>query len=231
MAKKLVLLTTTGAGTWTVPTDWVDPGSQIICIGGGGGGGRAAINTTAGSAGGGGAWSTVSTLGLAAGATVYINVGAGGAGGAANNTDGVSGGDTWLNKAANSAPTLTTQGALAKGGVGGAALSTGGGGGGGAGGASASGVGTTKYSGGTGGGGGFAARSAGGGGGAAGSGVPPGWTAHAQWFDCRAFAGYPRSGRWRARGRCADGNRANTGSKGQDGTSSPPRRSVILWAY
>ena len=49
---KVIFLTTTGAGTWTVPADWNSSNNTIECIGGGGGGGSG--NTAGGGGGGGG---------------------------------------------------------------------------------------------------------------------------------------------------------------------------------
>lgn len=134
--------TTTGAQTFTVPAGV----TQIIaeCYGAGGGGG--AGGSGGGNGAGGGAYSQ-QVLTVVPGSTVWINVGLGGTGGAILNGSGTAGGDTWLNIASNAIPTLTSQGALAKGG----GLGAGNGGTAGAGGAAASGVGTIKNSGGAGG--------------------------------------------------------------------------------
>lgn len=78
--EKKVFLTSTGAGTWTVPTDWVNTDNSIEVIGGGGG------EST--SAGGGGAYSKVTNVTLTPGASVNYAVGAGG--------NGVDGGDTFF---------------------------------------------------------------------------------------------------------------------------------------
>ena len=107
MTTKVVFITTTGAGTFTVPSDF---GSlvSVECIGGGKSG------ATGGAAGGGGAYSLSNAVtGLTAGGTAYVSVGAAGA-------------DTWFNAASNAAPSTTAQGALAKGstsGTGGASAS------------------------------------------------------------------------------------------------------------
>jgi hypothetical protein len=150
MATKVVFVTSTGAVT--VPSDF---GSLVsVEVIGAGAGGKPAPSGSGGEGGGGGAYSSSTAVtGITAGGTVYVSTGASGA-------SGVAGGDTWFNAASNAAPTLTTQGALAKGGAIGAS------GTGGLGGASASGVGTTKFSGGN--GGGSVAGAFGGGGGAAG---------------------------------------------------------------
>jgi hypothetical protein len=150
MATKVVFVTSTGAVT--VPADF---GALVsVEVIGAGAGGKPAPSGTGGEGGGGGAYSSSTAVtGITAGGTVYVSTGSGGA-------SGVAGGDTWFNAASNAAPTLTTQGALAKGGAIGAS------GTGGAGGASASGVGTTKLSGGN--GGASVSGAFGGGGGSAG---------------------------------------------------------------
>lgn len=107
MATKVVFITATGAGTFTVPSDFSSLVS-VECIGGGKSG------TSGGAAGGGGAYSLSDAVtGLTAGGTAYVSVGAAGA-------------DTWFNAASNAAPSTTAQGALAKGstsGTGGASAS------------------------------------------------------------------------------------------------------------
>jgi hypothetical protein len=150
MAIKVVFVTSTGAVT--VPSDF---GTLVsIEVIGAGAGGKPAPSGTGGEGGGGGAYSSSTAVtGITAGGTVYVSTGSGGA-------SGVAGGDTWFNAASNAAPTLTTQGALAKGGAIGAT------GTGGLGGAAASGVGTTKFSGGN--GGASVSGAFGGGGGSAG---------------------------------------------------------------
>ena len=129
----------------------------------------AGYNTASGTGGaGGGGYSkiTSSDLSVAANATIYTSVGAGG-------SSNVAGGDTWANATSNAAPTLTSQGVLAKGGASGQSGTTGG-----SGGLATSGVGSTKFSGGNGGtgvsgtnAGGGGAASAAGNGGQGGSGV------------------------------------------------------------
>jgi len=154
MAQKVVFITTIGAGTFTVPVDFASLVS-VEAIGGGGGGG----SSTSNGGGGGGAYAkSTSVTSLVAGGTAYYSVGIFGVGG----STGTAGGDSWFNAASNAAPTLNTQGCLAKGGGGG-------GNSGGSGGASASCIPITgAFSGGTGGNPG--GTSAGGGGGAAGPG-------------------------------------------------------------
>lgn len=161
---KTVVLTTTGASTYTIPADFSSFVSVEVIGGGGGSRGSNSASTVSSAGGGGGAYSkTTGITGLTAGATTYVSIGAGGTAGTSTPGNGGTGGDTWFNKTTNAAPTLTSDGALAKGGVGSSGTASA------AGGASASGVGTTKYSGGASGAAGSGVNSkAGGAGGGAG---------------------------------------------------------------
>jgi hypothetical protein len=107
MATIVIFVTSTGAVT--VPADF---GTLVsVEVIGGGAGGKPAPSGAGGEGGGGGAYSSSTAVtGITASGTVYVSTGAGGA-------SGVAGGDTWFNAASNAAPTLTTQGALAKGGA------------------------------------------------------------------------------------------------------------------
>ncbi len=108
-AVKTVFITTPGTGTFTVPSDFVSLDS-VEAIGGGGASSGGA--TTGG--GGGGAYAKSTTVtGLVANGLVFTNVGTAGSG-----TRGSGGGDSWCNVVSNAAPTLDTQGVLAKGGGG-----------------------------------------------------------------------------------------------------------------
>jgi hypothetical protein len=147
-----VFLTTTGSGTWTVPSDWNNASNSIEVIGAGGGG----AGGNWGGAGGGGAYSKIINLSLTVGASITIQVGVGGAGATTVGGTASAGGDTWFNGAS-----LGVSSVGAKGGSGADAAGNGG-----TGGASASGVGTTKFSGGD--GGACPGFGGGGGGGAAG---------------------------------------------------------------
>jgi hypothetical protein len=163
----VVILTTTGASAWTVPAG-VTQLDKIEVWGAAGSGANRGSQPPTG--GGGGAYSAVVNLAVTAGASVFCSIGSGGAsqtvsGSVAPDGDGFAGGDTWANIASNAAPTLATQGALAKGGAGGLGAGTGSHAGG-AGGLASGGIGTTKFSGGNG-GSGTPAGSATGGGGAA----------------------------------------------------------------
>ena len=144
----------TSGTSYTLPSDWGAPYSvEAIAAGGGG-------YANSGGGGGGGAYAKItdSDITLSASQSVYIQIGAGGA--AAS-----SGTDSWLNASANTAPSTTSQGVLAKAGQGG------GGSAGGAGGLSSASVGSTKNSGGA---GGSAPSSSGSGGGGAGGPHGPG---------------------------------------------------------
>ena len=167
----LQFITTPGASTWTVPADCTS-----VTVGGYGAGGGA--NSPYGA--GGGAYAA-STIAVTPGATVYCSVGSGGAG-VATEGDGHAGGDTWLNKAANSAPLVSANGVLAKAGHG----ATGGGieggdGSPGAGGSAAACVGSTAYSGGSGGSGHIGGGGGGGGAGPFGAGKAGGASTGTGW--------------------------------------------------
>lgn len=103
-AVKTVFITASGA--YTIPADF----SSLISIEGigAGAGGMVGALFNPGDGGGGGAYAKNTTLtGLTAGGTVYVQCGVGG-------SSGNSGTDTWFNKSANSAPTLSSDGILAK---------------------------------------------------------------------------------------------------------------------
>ena len=104
-----LLVTTTGAGSWTVP---VGVTSATVESWGAGGGSMGQDNSNGASSGGAYAKSVIS---VTPGNTVYYSVGVGGTGAQAS---GGSGQDSWVNKAANSAPSSSSNGVLAKGGSG-----------------------------------------------------------------------------------------------------------------
>ena len=64
---KQIVLTITGAGTWTVPADWNNSNNKIEVIGGGGNGGT--------SGGGGGAYARGANVSLTVGASIAYSVG------------------------------------------------------------------------------------------------------------------------------------------------------------
>jgi hypothetical protein len=116
MATTVIYLTS--GTTWSVPLDW-DNGANIIeVIGGGGAMSMGQPNVQVDGAGGGGAYSKIFNTTLTPGATVNINVGSGGTGAATINTNGTSGGDTWL--ASNNTATLITSPGVIVGAKGGA---------------------------------------------------------------------------------------------------------------
>jgi hypothetical protein len=98
MATITRVLTTSGA--FVIPADFASGSTlQVECIGSGNGNGAGG---SSGNGGGGGAYAKTNAItGLAAGNTVYISAG--------------SATDSWFNKAANSAPSTTVNGCLAKG--------------------------------------------------------------------------------------------------------------------
>jgi hypothetical protein len=93
----MTIVAITSGTTWTVPAGVT--AATIECIGGG--------------SLGGGAYSKTNSVTLTPLSTVYINIGAGGV---FEFSGANAGGDTWFNKTTNSAPSTTTNGALAKGG-------------------------------------------------------------------------------------------------------------------
>lgn len=137
-AKGVVVIATSGTGTWLVPDDWDSANNSVEVIGGGAGGSR---SQNSGGGGGGGAYAKVTNLTLTPGSTVTYQIGAGGVG-------NQSGGDTWFNRTSGSATTCnaSTMSVCAKGGSVNAESNVGGSGGQ----ASAS-VGQVKFSGGNGG--------------------------------------------------------------------------------
>ncbi len=148
-----IVLSTAGAGTWTVPANWNSSNNKIEVVGAGAGG--ASFNfTSAGSVGGGaGAYSNITNLSLTPGATINYSIGTGGTG-ETSSSAAQSGSDTWFN-----ATVYASASVAAKGGSGVSNGNTGG-----VGGAAASGIGTTKNSGGNGGNSGTNNAGAGGGG-------------------------------------------------------------------
>lgn len=142
------VITSTGSGTYTVPTDYTVPDSVVHCIGAGASGSLLRSSTGAPrsvTGGGGGAYASKSDVSLTPGGSVSRTVGAGGAAlgptGTTQATVGNAGGDTDFNSST----------VLAKGGQPGGVNSSSGTSTGGVGGSAASCVGDVKYSGGNGG--------------------------------------------------------------------------------
>lgn len=107
MAIKTIFITS--GTTFTIPSDF---GSlvSVECLGAGGGIYAPSIPSSLSRSGGGGGGyaKTTAITGLAANGTAFVNVGAG-----ATTTNG---GNTWFNGSANAEPTVSTEGALARGG-------------------------------------------------------------------------------------------------------------------
>lgn len=76
-----IFLTTTGAGTWVVPSNWNNSNNSIECLAGGGSG------TTTGGAGGGSAYAKATNVTLTPGAQISYSI-------------GVAATDTWFNGSA-----------------------------------------------------------------------------------------------------------------------------------
>lgn len=151
----LTFLTTTGANTWTVASDWNSVNNTCDTIGAGGAGGGCNSGRSSGGAGGG--FSQTPNVSLTPGASVNYTVGAGGTG--VNGAAGNAGGSTFFN-----GTTLAGSSVGANGGGGGITAGTA------VAGASTTGaVGTTKYA-----GGGSSAVTASAGSGGGGAGGPNG---------------------------------------------------------
>ena len=131
----ITIISATGAGSLSFGAGTL----EMWVIGGGAAEGNDGVTKTW--TGGGGAYSST-THTLTGPTTAYYSNGAGATG--VSGSNGSPGGDSWANIVSNAAPTLTSQGSLAKGGVNGTTSGAG------AGGAAGSGVGTIKYSGGAG---------------------------------------------------------------------------------
>lgn len=113
MALKTIFITTTGAGSFTIPADWTSVNS-IHVLGAGAGGKTGAAAASGG--GGAGQYRTITNITKTPGASITISVGA--AGGA-----GANGGNTWWDGASFNTGTVNAQGgqttATGTGGVGG----------------------------------------------------------------------------------------------------------------
>jgi hypothetical protein len=109
-------ITATGAGTFTVPSNWNSSNNTIEVIGGGGGGFGNGVTGTQAAGGGGGAYAIKNNLALTRGASITVGVGAGGPGGPSGN-NGTDGGDTFFNRTAGGSNTCAdTTSVCAKGG-------------------------------------------------------------------------------------------------------------------
>ena len=155
----IIFLTTTGAGTWTVPADWNSSNNRIECVGGGGSGMPTIYGGGLGNGGGGGGYSRIDNLSLTPGASINYTVGTGGIAGAIGSGTSASGGDTWFNGLSLGASSVGAKGGT--GGTNNSATPP-------AGGQASSGVGTFRLNGGAGGASITGSPGGGGGGGAGG---------------------------------------------------------------
>src|SRR5262247_2900487 len=96
MATVTVYLTTTGAGTWTVPAG-VSTLDSVETIGGGGSAGRGQNGVSFPAGGGGAAYSKIAPLSVTPSSSIDYTVGAAGTQPAGVNRNGNAGGDTWFN--------------------------------------------------------------------------------------------------------------------------------------
>jgi len=99
-------ITTTGAGAWTVPSNWNSATNNVYLIGGGGGGAGGDSPTTnrrGGGGGGGGGFTLVSNFSASPGSSISLVVGAAGTGGAGGGSAGATGGNTTWNGGAYTA--------------------------------------------------------------------------------------------------------------------------------
>jgi hypothetical protein len=100
-----------GATSFTVPDNFTGS-SYFLVLGAGGGAGKRSVGTAAAGGGGGGAVAVASNLNVSRGQTIYLNAPTGGAGATTSGAGG-SPANAWVNIAANSQPTLATNGAYA----------------------------------------------------------------------------------------------------------------------
>lgn len=104
-----IFLTTTGANTWIVPSDWNSASNSIQIIGAGGSGGTSGATGSGGGAGG--SYGKISNLSLTPNQSISYTIGTGGAHCAAGTTlSGNSGGDTFFNGATVGASSISVTG-------------------------------------------------------------------------------------------------------------------------
>lgn len=113
---RVLAISNSGAGSFTVPIDFVGS-NMFYAIGAGGGAGkRAPINSSGG--GGSAAIGIASNLNISKGQTIYYSIGAPGAGSTTAGVTGGTGGITWANINANVTPAVGSIGVRANGGGG-----------------------------------------------------------------------------------------------------------------
>lgn len=91
-------ITQTGAGTWTVPSNFNSANNTIYLFGGGGGGGGGAAGSgtrTGAGGGGGGGFTQISNFSATPGGSISVSVGASGGGGAVAAAGTAGGSTTW----------------------------------------------------------------------------------------------------------------------------------------
>jgi hypothetical protein len=110
--------TTATTGSVTVASDAASATALMQAWGGGGGTFSGSAQAASGEGGG---YAQTNAVSCAASAVIYYSVGAGGL---ANNSSQSNGTDSWIQSGTNSAPSSTTGGVLAKGGVGASARGT-----------------------------------------------------------------------------------------------------------
>src|SRR5579864_3730823 len=86
----VIVLTTTGSSTFTIPSDWNNASNTIECLGGGGNGAGASISGWAGGGGAAGNYAKKNNASYTPGTVVNIRIAPGG-----GNSNNVSGG-TWF---------------------------------------------------------------------------------------------------------------------------------------
>jgi hypothetical protein len=206
-----VVITATGAGTFTIPSNWIPGVVSVQVIGGGGGGGTGTGQVGADDAGGGGGGGgyAATNFSLTPGSMLSYSVGSAG-------TPGVAGGDSWFCNSTSSCSSSSDSNVVlaAHGGGAGASLLTGGSGG-------TAPTGGTTYTGGTGGTGThFDNVSSGGGGGGGGGAAGPHGAGGAGGNSATGggcFAGVGGSG---GQGDNGNGGLGGTGSSGCGGESA-----------
>jgi hypothetical protein len=115
-----------GATSFTVPGNFTGS-SYFLVLGAGGGGGKRNASILAAGGGGGGSCVVATNLNVSTGQTIFLNAPTGGAGATVSGAGG-SPANAWVNIAANSQPTLITNGAFASSGGGSPGVNSGSGG-------------------------------------------------------------------------------------------------------
>ena len=104
--------------SFNAPSDWNSTTNTIELIAGGASGANSVGTAGHFTGGGGGAWAKLNNFAMTPSASINCVIGAGGTS-VTTSAVGNNGTDTWLNKTTNAAPTVVTNGGLAKAGLGG----------------------------------------------------------------------------------------------------------------